>query len=132
MASPTQWTWVWVNSGSWWWTGRLGMLWFIGLQRVGHYWVTELNWTELKLKKYIMVIYVLECREHFRYFWLVYFITDYYHLFLWRYQEVILNMRGTLEPINPIPRFNTHWKMVSMDSFFFSPMDLILMQILVY
>ena len=35
---------VWVNSGSWWWTGRLGMLQFMGLQRVGHNWVTELNW----------------------------------------------------------------------------------------
>ena len=46
MASPTQWTWVWVDSGSWWWTGRSGMLWFMGLQRVGHDWVTELNWTE--------------------------------------------------------------------------------------
>ena len=47
MASPTQWTWVWVNSGSWWWTGRLGMLQFMELQRVRHDWVTELNWTEL-------------------------------------------------------------------------------------
>ena len=46
MASPTQWTWVWVNSGSWWWTGRPGMLWFMGLQRVRHNWATELNWTE--------------------------------------------------------------------------------------
>ena len=45
MASLTQWTWVWVNSGSWWWTGRPGMLWFMGLQRVGHDWTTELNWT---------------------------------------------------------------------------------------
>ena len=36
--------WVWVNSGSWWWTGRTGMLWFMGSQRVGHNWVTELNW----------------------------------------------------------------------------------------
>ena len=42
--SPTQWTWVWVNSGSWWWTGRPGMLQFMGSQRVGHDWVTELNW----------------------------------------------------------------------------------------
>ena len=40
MASPTQWTWVWVNSGSWWWTGRPGMLQFMGLQRVGHDWAT--------------------------------------------------------------------------------------------
>ena len=46
MASPTWWTWVWVNSGSWWWTGRPGVLRFMGLQRVGHNWVTELNWTE--------------------------------------------------------------------------------------
>ena len=47
-ASPTQWTWVCVNSGSWWWTGRPGMLWFMGSQRIRHDWATELNWTELK------------------------------------------------------------------------------------
>ena len=46
MASLTGWTWVWVNSGSWWWTGRPGMLWFMRSQRVGHDWVTELNWTD--------------------------------------------------------------------------------------
>ena len=46
MASLTQWTWVWVNSGSWWWTGRPGMLQFMGSQKVGHDWTTELNWTE--------------------------------------------------------------------------------------
>ena len=45
MASPTQWTCVWVNSGSWWWTGRPGMLRFMGSQRVRHDWVTQLNWT---------------------------------------------------------------------------------------
>ena len=44
----TEWTWVWVNSRSWWWTGRLGMLQPMGSQRVGHDWVTELNWTLLK------------------------------------------------------------------------------------
>ena len=44
MASQTQWTWVWVDSGSWWWTRRPGVLWFMGLQRVGHDWATELNW----------------------------------------------------------------------------------------
>ena len=47
MASPTRWTWIWVNSGSWWWTGRPGMLRFMGSQRVGHNWVTELNWTPI-------------------------------------------------------------------------------------
>ena len=45
MASPTQWTWVWVNSGSWWWTERPVVLQFMKLQRIGHNWVTELNWT---------------------------------------------------------------------------------------
>ena len=45
MASLTQWTWVWVNSGSWWWTGRPGVLWFMGSQRVEHDWATEVNWT---------------------------------------------------------------------------------------
>ena len=44
MASPTRWTWVWVNSGSWWWTGRPGVLRFMGSQRVKHDWATELNW----------------------------------------------------------------------------------------
>ena len=47
MASLTQWTWVWVDCGSWWWTGRPGVLWFMGPQRVRYDWVTELNWTEL-------------------------------------------------------------------------------------
>ena len=50
MASLTRWTWVWVNSGSWWWTGRPGVLRFMGLQRVGHDWATELNWTEHALR----------------------------------------------------------------------------------
>jgi len=45
MASLTQWTWVWVNSGSWWWTGRHGVLRFMGSQRVGH---DLSDWTELK------------------------------------------------------------------------------------
>ena len=45
MASLTRWMWVWVNSGSWWWTGRPGMLWFMGSQRVRHNWATELNLT---------------------------------------------------------------------------------------
>ena len=49
MASLTQWTWVWVYSGSWWWTGRTGLVQFMGWQRVGHDWVTELNWTELSI-----------------------------------------------------------------------------------
>ena len=44
MASLTWWTWVWVNSGSWWWTGRPGVLLFMGSQIVGYDWVTDLIW----------------------------------------------------------------------------------------
>ena len=44
IASPTQWTWLWVDSGSWWWTGRPGMVQFTGSQRVEHDWAAKLNW----------------------------------------------------------------------------------------
>ena len=44
MTSLTQWTWVWVSSESLWWTGKPGVLQSMGSQRVGHNWVTELNW----------------------------------------------------------------------------------------
>ena len=44
VASLTPCTWVWVNSGSWWWTGRPGVLQFMGSHRVRHNWATELNW----------------------------------------------------------------------------------------
>ena len=46
MASPTWCTWVWVNTGNWWWTGRPGVLQFMGSQRVRHDWATELNWAD--------------------------------------------------------------------------------------
>ena len=52
MASPTQRTCIWVNSGSWWWTGRPGVLQFMGSQRVGHDWATELNWMHLTIPYY--------------------------------------------------------------------------------
>ena len=51
MASLTQWTWVWVNSGSWWWTGRPGVLWFMRLQRVGHDWATNANVQDASQKR---------------------------------------------------------------------------------
>ena len=50
MAPLTRRTWVWVNSRSWWWTGRPGVLLFMGSQRVGHDWATELNWTETNIQ----------------------------------------------------------------------------------
>ena len=49
MASPTQWTWVWASSGSWWWTGKPDVLQSMGPQRVEHDWGTELNWLTLQL-----------------------------------------------------------------------------------
>ena len=54
MESWTQWTWVSVNSGSWWWTERPGVLQSMGLQRVRHDWVIELNWTELRLSSLVV------------------------------------------------------------------------------
>ena len=55
MASSTQRIWVWVNSKSWWWTGRPGVLWFMGSHRVGH----KSDWTELK--KTLLYICEQEC-----------------------------------------------------------------------
>ena len=52
MASLTQKTWVWVDSGSWWWTGRPGVLQSMGSQKVGHDWVTEL--TDLKFQHHLL------------------------------------------------------------------------------
>ena len=48
MASSTWQTWVWASSGSWWWTGKLGMLQSTGWQRLGHDWAAELNWGGFK------------------------------------------------------------------------------------
>ena len=44
ITSPTQWTWVWAHSLSWWWTGKPDVLQIMGLQRVRHDWVTELSY----------------------------------------------------------------------------------------
>ena len=52
MASLTRWTWVWVNSGGWWWTGRPGTLRFLGSQRVGHDWVTDLIWSDSRRRAF--------------------------------------------------------------------------------
>jgi len=67
MASLTPWTWVWVDSGSWWWTGRPGVLRFMGSQRVGHDWVTELNWTELSC----MYVYIYLTFQILFLYWLL-------------------------------------------------------------
>ena len=59
MTSPTRWTWICVNSRSWWWTRRPGVLRFMGLQRVGHDWATELNWTTLNVPMNLPKFFVL-------------------------------------------------------------------------
>jgi len=61
MASLTRWTWVWVNSGSWWWTVRPGVLRFMGSKRVGHDWATELNWTEKWFGDISIYLFLNEC-----------------------------------------------------------------------
>ena len=69
MASPTQWTWIWVDSGSWWWRRRPGVLWFMGLQRVGHDWATELNWTKITILLFCFLsqaFIILNIRYDFR------------------------------------------------------------------
>ena len=63
MALPTRWAWIWVNSGSWWWSGRPGVLWFMGSQRVGHDWATELNWTECSIY-FVLLICTKYCPIH--------------------------------------------------------------------
>ena len=57
MASLTQWTWVWASSGSWWWTGKAGVLQSMGLRGIGPNRVTELNWTERNLWKWILNVH---------------------------------------------------------------------------
>ena len=64
MASPTRWMWVWVNSWSWWWAGRPGILQFMGSQRVGRDWATELNWFTLINQNFLNIyFYYLELRD---------------------------------------------------------------------
>ena len=74
MASLTRWTWVWVNSGSWWWTRRPDVLWFMGSQRVRHDWETELNriatWVDekIRIQNYIYFGFQL-CKIMFLFIW---------------------------------------------------------------
>ena len=65
MASPTRCMWVWVNSGSWRWTGRPGVLRFMGSLRVRHDWASELNWTDVHYKQQYLGLKE-EQREHHR------------------------------------------------------------------
>ena len=89
MASMTWWTWVWVDSGNWWWTGRPGVLWFVGSQRVVRHWATELiawlgwwlhSWKDVKNSvTYAINIYVIYCMKP---------------LFQWKYKSMQLTFQG--------------------------------------
>ena len=57
MALPTQWTWVWVNSRSWRWTGKPSVPGLMGLQRFRHDWLSELNWSEVKVAQSCLTLY---------------------------------------------------------------------------
>ena len=80
MASPTQWTWVWVDSRSWRWTGRPGVLQFMGgSQRVGHDSVIELNWYVLLGHILTSLIYISSFSEKLSYSW----ILCYEYVIIW-------------------------------------------------
>ena len=79
MASPTQWTWVWVNSRNWWWTGKPGMLQSMRWQRVRHNWATELNWAKAMIcpvVTYGCESWTIRKAEHWRF--------DAFELWWWR------------------------------------------------
>ena len=76
MASPTQWTWVWVNCRTWCWTVRPGVVLSMGSQRVGHNWATELNWTRFSL----VVFFESFCTYIHKEYWSVLFPYD---IFIW-------------------------------------------------
>ena len=90
----TQWTWVWVNSRSWWWTGRPGVLRFMGSQKVGHDWATELNWTSLEcicfgisvfsaIAYHILSFIILPCESVLTKLWFIILETATYWKFVW-------------------------------------------------
>ena len=107
MASLTHWTWVWVNSGSWWWTGRPGMLWFMGSQRVRDDRVTELNWTEKKKVRTLCLLSFLtslsalcpltSISHSFSFslppFFLCFFLSSFLHFSFWNTIESLLLLK---------------------------------------
>ena len=87
-ASPTQWTCVWVDCKSWWWTGRPGMLQFMGAQRVGHDWATELTDWYYIYSSIILHCYFTCVSKGFLLFQLLYYyrVLQYYY---WKVPELV-------------------------------------------
>ena len=98
MASPTQWTWVWAGPGSWWWTGKPGVLQSMGSQRVGHDWATELNWTVLALCN---GPHSVECVSLWINPLLTYHFVSYWILSVMRHQEPELHYCGFWLGLSP-------------------------------
>ena len=102
MASPTQWTWVWGDSRSWWWTGRPGVLRFMGSQRVGHDWATELNWTEFNLiLTLVSVCEISDSHLRWQYFWSSVKRTKDSHRHIYDQDNVDTSAFGLRRFINP-------------------------------
>ena len=84
MASLTQWTWVWVKSRSWWWTGRPFVMQFMESQRVRHDWVTELNWIGVQWYLKVVLICIFQITNYYLFMCLfgvcVTFLVKWLHL----------------------------------------------------
>ena len=96
MASLTRWTWVWVNSGSWWGTGRPGVLWFMGSQRVGHDWATDLIWSDGFLSEHEFSFLSDKCLR----IWLRGLLVNMYFVLqkLWNYVPATVSKRSSSSP----------------------------------
>ena len=80
MATLTRWTWVWASSGSWWWTGKTGVMQSMGLQRVGHNWATELNWQNCVCNMNITAVYLTFIYWYFSHFQIL-TVANYKNIF---------------------------------------------------
>ena len=92
MASETWWTWVWVSSRSWCWTGKPGMLQSMGLQRVRHDWATELNWTEMTFWWVCLDLFGTQDSGLLS---LIYFCPIFFNETLWLFLKVYFNVLPT-------------------------------------
>ena len=106
MASLTRWTWVWVNSRSWWWTGRPGVLQFMGSQRVGHDWATELMCILAFLCRYSSTCWDLEAEFHSK----IISPSSLNHPLLWCWPSLKWQPCPSLSPFLTKHPFPTPWQ----------------------